>query len=334
MKARRFSKNIWISATLGLCLLFFQNCSPVKTSSSQPQTGQSAPDGGPYTGLQKVYRHFDNALPCGSLDRNGDPLPNDEILIRPDNQGLIAAHLAREQCKDISPLVLAKADVSVSSSDQSIIFKNKVFTAKKTPGDFDLVAASCPAGRAPLASPSRVNALPDSLDWAASSWYAHPGINVSLYSTLESLPAYLIKRTDPLYLDYWRRDSQSIPLQVNTAYAYSFLAQAGSLNAAEWNFYRDLGGNPNDEGARISFNFLTLTATTIYSQNMTGLSATITPFGNGYLCTVYFTSSAATGGAPLTAMGVGPLANGNYGSSGDSIIATAAQLVPINQFCQ
>jgi hypothetical protein len=53
--------------------------------------------------------------------------------------------------------------------------------------------------------------------------------------------------------------------------------------------------------------------------------------GNGYFCTIHYKTGVLP--ADNTDIGLAPSAAAN-GAVGDSVIATAAQLVPTGQFCQ
>lgn len=330
-------------------VMSFQNCSHhVEYSGSSPQSKSSFDNGQPYSGKPGVYRRFDTGQPCSDLDLNGKPLPNDEILITQDSQGKVSGLLARQLCVDVAPVVIADTDLkAVPNSPDELIYKGQSFSTLNPPSPFDLVTPACPGGLVPKSSPLLSNIFVSPLDWsgqpnpnlfAPGKWIIYPGIGVGLAGTIASLPAYSIQRNDSNNLSSFNRASQQVTLQTNVPYVFTFLAQPGTVNAADWWYYRQLGAtdtSPQNETSNITFDFQNLTAKVNYAFNISNVSATIRPFGNGFLCTVYFTSGTTTSSA-TTDIGIAPSVSavGANGKLGDSVLTTAAELLPVNQICQ
>jgi hypothetical protein len=344
------SKAFWASfVALAMIPVFFQNCAPVQMSGSDiPVVNKSMGNGGPYGGLFKSYRYYNSVQPCSTQDLKGRPLPNTEILFKPDAQGQTAPFLARETCTDLQvPTLISSSDLQITdSSFKTVTYKNFVMTSQSPAGEFDVAAAQCPVGKSAIAGAARTNHFLNSQDWMIlrdpvgpqlrPGWYSFAGIGVNLFSTIQSLPAFMVQRNDPANLDLWARHDQYVQLKSSTDYVFSFVAQGGTVNGANTHIFRGMNSTPGpaDETVLVRFDFQNRTTTIEYAVNISGVSATITPFGNGFLCTIYFRSSATANTFP-TSIGVTPTTYGqSYGQMGDSIIATAAQLVEVNNFCQ
>jgi hypothetical protein len=348
--------SILIAATV---LLFaYQNCSPIHLAYKEPSIiPNKLTNGGPYGGMAKVYRHFNVVQPCSAKDLKGQPLANTEILFKPNDEGLTAPYLARESCSDLRiPTSIAAADLQIlDPSLQTVRYKNTDLSSQNPPGDFDIVAAQCPIGKSEISGALRTNSFVHSLDWmllqdpaaigpdyrfqsngAARGWNTFPGIGVGLFSTIQSLPAFVVERNDSSNLELWRRQSQFVQLKANSEYMFSFVAQAGTVNGADVHIYRGMAATPGptDESVLVTFDFNAGTTNVQYALNVAGVSATLTPFGTGYLCTLYFKSSS-TADQFVTNIGVTPTTSGQaLGQWKDSIVATAAQLVEVNSVCR
>jgi hypothetical protein len=328
---------------IGMVILF-QNCS----SKNSPIlfTSQSKNNGGVYGGMAgKLYRSFSSVQACAANDLRGRPLPNDEIIFKADSGGVVGPFFSRQSCQDITPIAIASQDIQLDPTMTTITYQSQTFSSQNPPGAFDVAVAACPAGKSAIPGAVRTNAFASALDWTllenggTPGWYIFPGIDVSLNSTIESLPAYLLQRNDGALLDAWRRATQGLSLQANTDYAFTFLAQPGSVTAADFNLFRGLVANQfnpaTDEKVLITFDFQAVTATIDTAININNVSAVISPLGKGFICTVYFTSSPVDDQSPVVSIGVGPSGFGQEsGQLGDSIIATDAQLVPVSQFCK
>jgi hypothetical protein len=321
-----------------LLLVPFQNCTNEKKFSSTSSAARMSGNGGSYDGKPDVYRHFDGRRPCLEKDGKGAALPNDVIVLRAGSSGKKAAFLARETCRDIEPAALSASDLAWSSATE-FTYRNQSFSDGGQPGDFDVAAPACPIGKTPKAAAAPVNEFLSSLNWTQAPWQTYQGIGTTLFGTIGSLPSYKIERNDPALLDDWRRVDQEHALSRNTEYAYSFVAQPGTTQAADWIFFRNVSGStgtvsdPRDESALITFDFAANTTRIIYSQNITNVRATMVPLANGYHCTVYFTTTAAVN-PPETAIGVTPSLRYAPAAAGDSIRAANAILVPVNQLCE
>jgi hypothetical protein len=327
-----------------LLVLGFQNC----TQQGFKQTSQGRKhleNGGPYAGKTGEYRYFSPSEPCSARNLKGEPLPNEMLLFRPNSIGVTTPVLTREACVDVEPVPIPEVDVQFDETTDSLVYRNRVF-APERPGDFDIVAAGCPAGKSAIPGAVRQNLFASAFDWTVPQsyvkglwtpgWYNFPGIGVDLYSTISSLPAFLIQRNDPNQLDIWRRSSQHIYLQADTQYAFTFLARPGSVPTTDFTYYRGLTGIAGDlrnEEVVVTFDFQNRTTNIVRTLNIAGVSAVISPLENGFICTVYFTTSA-TANQGESNIGIAPVRDQGGVLAGDSILATAAQLVPVDQFCQ
>lgn len=339
----------WIGIVATLVLLsFYQNCSKSEGSRDSASRPQLSGDGTVYTGLQgQMFERLDSLEPCSTMDLTGRPLANEMVLVKSDNAGEIRPFQVRTSCQDIIPNPIPKDEVRFDSVNGTLEFKNQAFQARVIASEFDSARASCPSGMSPRPNASRINEFANPLDWtrlqtnSSPGWFLFPaGLSVTPYGSIAGLTSYRILRNDPNNLQYWVQPQQMLTLKANTRYSFSFIAQAGSVDRALWFFYRNLSNNggqnsPIDESAHVDFDFTQGKATVGWVQNITNVSATMTPFESGFLCTVYFTSSTTANQNPLTYIGVSPSTKGQQnGVVGDSIQATNAQLVPVNQFCQ
>lgn len=328
---------------LGFVFLFafvaFQNCSGAKFSSTQTDVQYSG-NGDGYSGKPDQFRHFDPARPCREADRLGKALPNDEIFFQPRAvTGPRVPHMVRENCRDIAPAELdARELVFTPASNTSFIYRGKTFSAQNPPGDFDVLASACPAGKTAIAGAARTNLMIAAQDWrqtlSAQGWLFHQGISVELNGSAQSLPTYLIRRSDPAALDEYRRASQYITLQPNTEYVFSFIAREGSRSAAAFRLYR-AGPTPAvDDTLTVDFDLRAGTTGVRVNTLGTAARSTITPVANGYLCTISFTTSA-NGDFGTSDIGVSPnYDDAGVGRVGDSIYAGLAQLERVSDFCR
>lgn len=314
----------------------FQNCSAPKRFGSQGSNTQMSGHGEGYSGKTELFAYFDSRQPCSKFDRYGRPLPNFQIFYQLKAGSTIRApHLVRKTCQDIDPLEIDPKEITASDSS-SITYQGMTFGELTTNGDFDVVASSCPAGKSPIAGAVRKNIFVSAFDWTNLSngaWFWHQGVIANLYGTIQSLPSYVISRNDPAALNGYERASQFHNLQPSTDYVFSFVARPGTVNGAT---VRATRGSiaPDYEGLAVDFNFQTGTASVRNNTGLPGATATMVPFGNGYLCTLYFRTTSMTAFTAPMEIGVGPMDAGYVARVGDSVIATAAQLEPVSEFCQ
>lgn len=318
-------------------VVLFQNCGPMTNFSGAPKA-QSSGNGDAYTGKPDPYRYFDSASPCADLDRNGKPLPNDQIQYQ---RSLVTTgldpFLVREQCADLAtPAPIASSEIQpIGGSTSSFMYKSKLFSNQVVPAEFDVVAAACPAGLTPRTGVSRSNLFAFGQDWmniGSPGWFIHQGIGVDLYGSINSVKSFQVRRNNASFLEDWRRVSQFQTLAANTRYAYSFLARPGTVSKATFHVVRN--GPPANESLSVTFDVQNGGAVVDWAVNFSNVTFTSNPVGNGYFTTVYFTTSAS---ANLTSsdLGVAPSTNGaTSGAFGDSINATAAQLERVGDFCQ
>lgn len=331
--------NNWLAlvALTVVMVVGFQNCSaPKQFGSKSSSNTQMSGHGEGYSGKPDLYEFFDSRQPCSRRDRIGRPLPNFQIFYQPKaGTATRAPHLVRRTCQDIDPVEINPSEITVSGTN-AIAYQGMSFSGYSPSGDFDVVASACPAGKSPIAGATRRNLMVSSLNWtnvANGAWFWHQGVGANLFGTIQSLPSYLIVRNDPNALNGYERASQFLNLQPNTDYVFSFVARAGTVMGATARLTRGSIA-PNYEGLAVDFNFLTGTASIRSNSGLPPATVTMVPFGNGYLCTVYFrTTSMASFQAPIE-IGVGPMDANYVANVDDSVIATAAQLESVSEFCQ
>lgn len=333
-----YRKIAWVAFCTFL-LVPFQNCSARKNfTSNKASTAQAAGNGGSYDGKPDVYRFYDLNNRCASADQNGRALPNDVIVVKANSSGVKTAHLSRLACAEITPTPIADGEITWSSNSE-FTYQNKSFTGQAAPGEFDIVLPHCPAGQTYRAGAVLNNQVGSGLVLNVAPWEIYQGVSSSLYGTIHSVPSYRIARPTSTFLEYWQRINQVHNLTSNTSFVYSFLAEAGSKQGVDWTFFRNVSGSPPntssplDDSALIHFNLATGTANIVFSQNITNVSMRMTRVGNGYLCSVFFTTTA-TVNPPQTLIGLGPTAQQGAPAVGDSVQAANVMLLPVNQLCQ
>lgn len=310
----------------------FQNCS-INTRFSTPSTvSQHSGHGEGYSGKGDFFQNFDPQQPCAQVDRLGKTLPNSEIFFQyKPNTMTKAPYLVRNECREIDPIELNPAE-TIAAGPDTLIYQGNTFSVFTPSGDFDIVASACPVGKSLIPNAARVNLMSSSLDWTSRSWSLHQGISVGLNGSIQSLPSYLIARNDPANLEGYERASQYIDLQPNTDYAFTFVARGGTVGGATARITRG-SSYPNYEGLTVDFDFSTGLSSIRSNVNLPQASVSMVPIGNGYLCSVYFRTSAGGFQSPAE-VGVAPMDSNYTAKVGDSIFATAAQLEPITGFCQ
>jgi hypothetical protein len=318
-------KRLSMALLVTLLLIPYQNCSRSKFSSDATATQYSG-NGDAYEGKLTRYSHFDNK--CTELGKNGQPLPDRMIYVLGDYPK-IKAQLVRENCLDKNvPVDLNISQIQFSGPDGTgdVVYQGVNYQMLAPSGDFDVVAASCPAGRAPLSSPKRVNMLLASQNLTDPAWDPVDGIGVALNGSLAGLPRYQILRDDPNYVDFWRRVGQVRPLQAGRTFAFSFLAKAGTSDWAGFSFYERM-----DYTFTLSVNLSTGQVRDDGNVGVPSVQTVSRVFGGGRFITIYFTT---TGPVSYGALGVYPsVATGQPYKFGDSISATAVQLEDVSTFC-
>lgn len=308
-----------------LLLLPFQNCSTPKFDTSQLKSYNSG-NGDAYEGKLTRYSHNNNS--CTEIGANGQPLPDRMIYVFGEYPN-IQAQLVRQSCSDLEvPLNIDVAQLQFTGTNGTgnLTYQGISYQPLVAIGDFDVVAAACPAGRAPLASPRRVNLLQASQNLTDPAWMTVDGIGATMTGSLGSMPRYQILRNDPNYTDFWRRLGQVLPLPAGKTYAFSFLAKADSSQWAGFSFYEAM-----DYTFTLSVNLATGQVRDDGYQGLTARTVS-RAFSGGRFITIYFTtprpaSYAAVGVYPST-----PTTNDN-GQYGDSLFATAIQLEDTDAFC-
>jgi hypothetical protein len=328
-----YFKIAYLAAAFVLLVAGFQNCSrPTKFGSVD--SAQFSGNGDGYTGKPILFRRFDPGNPCSGKDSLGHALPNDQIFFQGDLNEPLKPHLVRNKCADIAPVELASADITLNAEGDKLSYKGMSFDGFRPAGDFDLVAASCPAGRTPKSGVTRTNLFFNSQDFSESpsGWNWHFGIVALLDGTIMSLPSYQLVRNDANNLQGYNRISQYPILQPNTEYTFSFLARKGSMSSISFRSYHAAPVDPNqNEYLIVDFDLNNGTYAVNGQYNLAAPEVSIVPMGNGYFCTIHYKTGVLP--ADSTDIGLAPSA-GAYGAVGDSVIATAAQLVPTGQFCQ
>jgi hypothetical protein len=341
MKRVRFKRVSAIAVTLGLLIASFQNCTRTDTGFKSKTTEYSSASGNGdgYSGKPggDLYRRYDDQTPCVDLDRYGKPLPNEQIFYQSKSPtGPKEPYVVRQNCSDVTPQPIASTDLKYDGSG-SLIFKGQSFAGFQATADFQVLAAACPAGKSPIANAARTNLIVNSQDWTEQpvyqGWMWHAGIVAILNGSIKSLPAYNLVRTDPAFPEEFRRISQIKKLNASTDYSFSFLAKKGTRDLINFRYYRVDGATGNEEYIIIDFNLVTGTSSIRLNSNLAPAKVTMTPVGEGYFCTVYFTTSP-TAAENYSDVGFSPTAVNGVTHVGDSVYATAAQLEATGGFCQ
>lgn len=333
----RFLTSISLAALL-VVTVSFQACHPILFTNSDSSSGTpsakfasnntSQGNGDSYGGKLTVYNHLNVSQPCAERGKDGRALPNAQIFI----SGPTTALLVRDNCADLdTPVAIQMSDLQfLQDGTGDILYQNQRFAIllPQLQNDLSTVAANCPAGLTPIASPNRTNLMQSSqLLTDTNVWWNHIGIGTSLDGSFGGLLRFEISRNDAGNLDYWRRIHQSdFPLTPNRTYAYSFLAKPKAVNEAM--FSLSVSGISS---LSLIFNLQDGSYTEQQRLNIPNYSVTSVPFSNGRFYTVYFTMPATTASSVI---GITP--NGiltTTAAVGDSISATAVQLEDVSTFC-
>jgi hypothetical protein len=313
-------------------LVFGQACSQSRFDSKDAASGKSSDptgtqgNGDSYGGKPTRYHLLNPNQSCAELGADGRPLPAKVIFTYPNR----TAALVRENCADLNvPRAITQAELAFNSDASVVAYNGESYGRQPDANEFGVVAARCPAGMSPIAGATRVNlnasgqALTNNADWDN-----HVGIATRLSGSLAGLFRYEILRDDPANLDFWRRIHPAVEdLDGGRSYAYSFLAQPGTLNEAFFSVYRN--------GAGALSIVVNLSNGTWFQQENTGFGAFSVEtrrISGGWFTTVYFTTPA---GVTNTVIGIAPNgASPRVPAAGDSIHATAVQLEAIDSFCR
>lgn len=337
MIKRHHGRIVAISVIVGLLLGGFQNCS-YPGSVAKPAKAQYSPQGNGdgYSGKVELYRHQNSTAPCAALDREGQPLPNEQIFYQsPTVGGAKSPYLVRENCADITPRLIASSDLKFTV--KGLAYKGNGFLSYERDNGFQVLAAKCPAGKSPIANVVRTNLIVNSQDWTEQpeyrGWMWHSGIVALLNGSIESLPAYTVVRNDSAFPEEYRRISQMKQLKSSTDYAFSFLAKKGTRDGVTFRYYRQDQKTNNEEYLIIDFDLNNGTSNIRLNSYLAPATISMSKVGEGYFCTVYFKTSA-TGGENFSDFGFSPTAVNGATHVGDSVYATAAQLEETAGFCQ
>ena len=299
----------------------FQNCSEplsFKTTQSSKAQESGGGNGDGYLGKPTIYDFHSQTSACTQLGANGSALPNDVIFVYPSLKAL----KVRSDCQDVTPQPIASGDISLNADSSRLTYQQMSFVRRDVVNDFSVVAAACPAGMTPLASPIRTNLMRDSQDMTGSGWAnIHPGLGYALDGVIASLPRWSVSRASPPYGTTWYRPSQQINLVAGTRYAYTFAAEKRTVDGANIHIYQTGGAN-----IHVQLDLTNGVANVQSTTGVTGFSNRVSPLGKGFVTTLYF--DATTSG--LADIGVVSLT----ANPGDSIYTTAFQLEDVRAFCQ
>lgn len=306
-------KLILLIGTL-LATIAFQACSGISFHRPDSQILKSEGNGDGYTGKPSPYNYKDPLAMCLEKGANGEPLPNAQIFVFPSG----GVQLVRENCADIPPRPLLASEYSFDASG-NIMYQNQVYQLTPIQTGFEIVAAACPAGRTLLPNPDRRSLIGAPVDLQSSAW-AHQGLTVSLLGSLASLPLYQVQRTDPAMLEGWRRLNQSLNLNGNETYVFSFFAKP---DANERLLFTSFFANYHD--LRVEFDLSNGNAFVQSSSGIKTLTTQTTAFAGGLYINVYFELNA---NSPAN-IGIASVGT----TLGSSVAATAVQLERVANFC-
>lgn len=299
---------------LFLVLLPFQGCGGKMGFLSLKETGLQSENGEGYGGKPTPYDFSDANRTCADIGANGKPLPNSQIFLFSNN----TARLVRENCADIVPRTLSIADYSFAANG-NLIYQNQTFLRNSSQSPFDVVAATCPAGKTMLANATRTSFVQEPLDLQSAVW-EHGGLAVTLEGSLASLPLYRVERNDPTALESWHRMAQSPILTAGESYVYSFYVRPDASEKAMFTSYF-----PNTQDFRIEFDLVGGGATVQSAVGVAQVSTKARAFAGGLFISIYFQSLAST------SANIGIASSGAF--LGSAISTTALQLERISNFC-
>lgn len=298
-----------------MIVLSFQGCGgKVGFFTSEEDRDSKFKNGEGYGGKPTPYDFLDPKRVCADVGANGKPLPTSQIFVLSDK----SVQLVREGCADTKPRTLAASEYSFAPNGD-VVYQNQTFTRNTTQDPFDIVAATCPSGRTPLANPVRTSFLAEPLDLQAPVWES-AGLAVTLEGALASLPLYQVQRNDPTMLEGWHRMAQSPILTSGEAYVFSFYAKPDSSARALFTSYY-----PGVQDFRIEFDLVTGAATVQSAVGVKLLSTKAQSFAGGLYINIYFES------LNNTSANIGVASAGEF--LGSSISMTALQFEQVSNFC-
>jgi hypothetical protein len=328
---------VWLALIL-LLTLPFQNCSRMLFTTELAKMSSGGGNGDGYEGKLTVYEnHTDN--PDCEIAPSGKRLPEDTIF---HYAGSGNAKLVRNDCKDLplNQIVhIPKENVQISLDGQTFSYAGVDFKARPETGiDFDVITAECPTGKTLIPNATRTNLFPDSQNLWTNSWHGHDSIQhpAPLEGAIAGLPRFAHRRVGPM-MDGWRRATRLVPIKANTEYAFTMLAEKGTVSDLMIMFWM-WGGYQTPEKAMNLIGHVDLNtgAWNEYSGGITNLnsySVKSKPVGNGYMITVYF--NTVYDSISAADLGVGPKApNWGLANLGEDLYATAFQLEQTSTFCQ
>lgn len=328
----RLLKKAGLIFALGLLMAIgFQNCTPAQfdktiSQASKMTLGVSG-NGEPYEGKPTIYNAYNLAQPCVEKGANQKPLPNHQIHHTPNYLKLV-----RENCSDLAiPKDVSPAEVTVEPIPGQISYAGVSYSEQAILNDFDVVAASCPAGMTLKSNAARNNLVISGLHLFDGVWDQSEGVPVTMTGSLAGMPRFHFTRTAD-GLQWYERPQQAVPVVSGNTYAYTFLARKENVP----DIY--IGGYYNpDVILEAYFNLDTGISRDVGSRGVSNISFSSRPFSGGYIVTVFFTSPLSApitlGVAPGPALGPNLLMDLPQGQAGDSIAVTSFQLEEVSQYC-
>lgn len=329
MKNKNLLLNVLVlAASTALLLNLFTSCDSLIKTKGDPSSRAPKGNGDFYAGKTSIYTYTDPAAPCAQVGASGQPFANRQIQY---NAATLAAYLVRDNCADLEPVLLPPADYVVDPIAQTISYQGQSFALQNDFTDEDIVPLACPAGLTPNGL-RPANLFASSLNLTGGPWSINPGITSSLFGSISALPRFQIFRNDPALLDFYRRISQYPTLPGATQYAISFLVSQGNTDSATI-FYWEANGRE----AVGHLDFATLQTQITYQPgfNPGEVSISATPYGNGYMLTMFLLKTSASS-APeigISATNYDPLRNPEPGNVGDFLNATAGHLHRVSDYC-
>lgn len=323
-KAKKYLTIFSLVLVAVISLIGYQNCSRILlVGQSEKASMGGGGNGDGYEGKpDKIFVQNDMTMPCSEIGANGQPLPNREIFYY---QSLSYSYLVRRDCADIAPEKIQNADLQVDLTTNTVIYQGLTYSLQP-PGDFSVVAASCPTGTSPIPSVTRTNLFADSQNLAGSSWWFHEGLEIppQLVGTIAGIPSWAVRRVGTL-MDFYRRARRIYNVTAGTQYALSYLVRSGTKQAVSihlWQWQR------SSYIFEVDLNNGAVTITD--NQGITNPVVVTTPIAGGYFITLYFTPQSTW----ELDMGPTPQARYPFGVAGDEVHVTAAQLETVSSYCQ
>lgn len=299
-------------------VLAFQGCgvgtNPHFSSDISEPMMMSSGNGDGYGGKVTRYERREQDQPCTQTGKDGKALPNDEII----SYSMGATQLVRRECADIAPLTLTPQEI-IPTAPGVLTYNGKVFTEQLDVSSFNVIAATCPAGRNALPSPARINLMENPDNLMGTEWSRQPSITTRIVGSLASLPLIEIARNNST-AEGWERFAQTPTVNGGELYVYSFFVMP-SAETIRFISYSDT----TVHDLEVTFDGMTGSATLLNDTGVSNVSTSVRNFAGGLFLSVYFMPNIAMNAN----LGFAPQST----ALGAAVRTGAIQLEQVSSFC-